>query len=50
MVVATGVVVADVGDVVEVVVAVGAEADGSTANHIPLIPCPRMSPAAWSSM
>ena len=36
--------------VVEVVVAVGPDADGSTANHTPLIPCPRVSPAAWSLM
>ena len=36
--------------VVEVVAAVGPDADGSTANHTPLIPCPRVSPAAWSLM
>jgi hypothetical protein len=53
-----GVVMVDVGDavvvvviivvVVEVVVAVGLEVEGSTANQIPLIPCPSVDPAAWS--
>jgi hypothetical protein len=46
------VVVVDVVDAVVagvlVVVAVGPESAGSTANHIPLIPCPKVSPAAWS--
>jgi hypothetical protein len=46
------VVVVVVGTVVEAVVdtCVGPERVGSTANHIPLIPCPKLSPADWSPM
>jgi len=46
------VVVVDVNGVVVVeivvVAAVGPERVGSTANHIPLIPCPKVFPAVWS--
>jgi hypothetical protein len=48
MVVVVVVVVDMIVEEVVVIVAVGPEVEGSTANQIPLIPCPNVAPDAWS--